>query len=114
MSWLVSLFTGLSLRAWLTVGAVVIAAMWSAYCYKAGYGAADAYWMAKNLEAKIEKLEREIATQKAADEEEDKLRADLDAENAQLKKVIDDYIKELAARPDKCPLGDDADRLNGL
>jgi predicted Zn-dependent peptidase len=110
MTWL----TGLSLRAWLTIGAVVIAAMWSIYVYRAGYAAADAMWQAKALESQIEKLKLEIKTQREADAAEDKLRAELDAENDQLKKVIETYVEELKSRPDKCPLGDDADKLNGL
>jgi hypothetical protein len=110
MTWL----TGLSLRAWMTIGAVVIAAMWSVYVYRAGYAAADAMWRAKALESKIAKLELEAKIQAEAEATKDKLIAELQAETEQQEKVINDFLAENEKRTDKCPLGDDADKLNGL
>lgn len=103
--------SGVSIRAWFIIGAVAIFALWSGYCYKIGYQAADAAWIAKQLEAKIAKLELEIKTQKDADAIEDKLREELAAENEQQKKVIDDFLEQNEKRPDKCLLGDDAGKL---
>lgn len=111
MSWIISLVTGLSGRVWLIIGAIAITALWSGYCYKAGYSAADTMWQAKALEAKIAKLELEAKIQRDSDAAEDKLRGELEAENEQQKKVIDEYLKELQSRPDKCLLGDDAGKL---
>ncbi|WP_119271414.1 hypothetical protein [Taklimakanibacter deserti] len=111
MSWIVSGLSGLSLRAWLAIGAVVAFAAWSFYVYGLGYSLADSLWKAKQLEAKIVRLELELKVQKEADEAEDRLRAELEQENEQQKKVIDAYLEELAKRPDKCLLGPDAERL---
>lgn len=103
--------SGLSIRAWFIIGAVALFAVWSGYCYTIGYRAADAAWTAKQLEAKIAKLELEIKTQKDADAIEDKLREELADENAQQKKVIDDFLANNEKRTDKCLLGDDAGKL---
>jgi len=102
---------GLSFRAWLIIAAVTAFALWSALCYRAGYSTADAAWQARALEAKIAKLELEIKTQKEADAAEERMRAELDREDDQQKKLIDDYLAALQSRPDKCLLGDDAGRL---
>lgn len=104
-------FGGFSFRAWLIIAAVLAFAFWSGFCYRAGYSAADAMWQAKALEAQIEKLKLEIKVQQEADAAEDKLLTELQAENDQQQKVIDEYLKELEKRPDKCLLGDDAGRL---
>lgn len=111
MSWLLSIFTGLSIRAWLIIAAVAAFAIWSFHVYNVGYSVADGMWKAKALEARITKLELEIKLQHDADAEEDRLRSDLEAENEQQKKVIDDFLAELKNRPDKCLLGPDAERL---
>src|SRR5262249_48733906 len=102
---------GLSLRGHLVIAAVVCFALWSVFCYRAGYSTADTAWQAKALESKIAKLELEIKTQREADAVEDQSRAELEAENEQQKKGIDAYLDELKSRPDKCLLGDDAGRL---
>ena len=102
---------GLSFRAWLIIGAVIAFAGWSGYVYSAGHAAADGAWRAKALEAKIARLELEIEVQKEADAAEDEMRAALDRENDRQKTLIDGYLTELHTRPDKCLLGDDADRL---
>lgn len=111
MSWIVSVLSGLSMRAWLVIGAVFAFATWSFYVYGVGYSIADGLWKAKQLEAKIARLELELKVQKEADATEDRLRAELERENEQQKKVIDAYLEELAKRPGKCLLGSDAERL---
>lgn len=111
MSSILSAFGGLSVRAWLVLGAVTAFAIWSFYVYGVGYSVADGMWKAKQLEAKIAKLELELKVQKDADAEEDRLRTELEHENEQQKKVIDAYLEELSSRPDKCLLGRDAERL---
>ena len=111
MSWIVSGVSGLSMRAWLVIGAVVAFAAWSFYVYGVGYSLADGLWKAKQLEARIARLELELKVQKEADAAEDRLRAELERENEQQKKVIDAYLEELAKRPGKCLLGPDAERL---
>lgn len=104
-------FGGLSFRAWLVAAGIALFAIWSAYLLHVGYSWADAAWQAKALEAKIAKLELEAKIQRDADATEDKLRGELEAENEQQKKVIDEYLAELQSRPDKCLLGDDAGKL---
>jgi hypothetical protein len=106
-----SLFGGFSLRAWLIASAVIAFGLWTWRAYGAGYDKADAMWRAKALEARIAKLELELKVQKQADAAESQLRAELEAENEQQKKVIDDYLAELDSRADKCLLGPDARRL---
>ena len=108
------LLGGFSLRLYVIAAALTAFALWSGYLYGAGYSAADAMWRAKALEAQIAKLELEIKTQKDADAAEDKLVTELQTENAEQQKVIDAYAEEIKNRPDKCLLGDDAGRLNGL
>lgn len=119
MSWLRTLgglasglIGGVPMILWVYLAATVAFGVWTFHWYNAGYAAAETVWIAKQLEAKIAKLELEIKTQKDADAIEDKLRDELADENEQQKKVIDEYLKELQNRPDKCPLGDDADKLN--
>lgn len=102
---------GVPARAWLIIGAVAAFAIWSGYVYGTGYSAADSAWRAKQLEAKIARLELELEIQKDADATEDRLHAELERENQQQKKVIDGYLAELKSRPDKCLLGPDAERL---
>lgn len=111
MSALFSLFGGLSLRVWLIIAALVAFAAWSVHVYGIGYAVADNEWKAKALEAKLAKLELELKIQSDADAAEDKLRAELEQENEQQKKVIDAYLEEIKNRPDKCLLGPDAERL---
>ena len=60
MSWIFSIFAGLSARAWLVLGAVAAFAIWTFYVYGVGYSAADGMWKARELEARIAKLEREL------------------------------------------------------
>lgn len=102
---------GFSLRVWLIAIAMASLAAWSVYLVHFGYSWADAAWQAKALEAQIAKLKLEIKTQKDADAAEDKYTAELEAETAKQKEVIDAYAKELGGRPDKCLLGDDAGKL---
>lgn len=111
MSWIISFLGGLSMRAWLIIGAVTAFAAWSFYVYGIGYSLADNLWKARQLEARIARLEHELKVQKDADAEEDRLMAELEQENAQQKKVIDAYLEDLKNRPDKCLLGPDAERL---
>jgi hypothetical protein len=111
MSTLFSLLGGLSLRIWLIIAALVAFAAWSIHVYGIGYAVADNEWKAKALEAKLAKLELELKIQNDADALEDKLRAELERENEQQKKVIDAYLEEIKNRPDKCLLGPDAERL---
>jgi hypothetical protein len=111
MSWIFSILTGLSARAWLVLGAVAAFAIWSFHVYGVGYSIADGMWKAKQLEAKIARIELELKVQEDADAEEDRLRAELEQENEQQQKVIDAYLEELSVRPDKCLLGPDAERL---
>lgn len=106
-----ALLANLSFRVWLQGLALAAFALWSAYLLHAGYAWADAAWRAKALEAKIARLELELEIQREADAAEDRMRAELAAENEQQKKVIDAYLDELKNRPDKCLLGPDADRL---
>jgi hypothetical protein len=86
-------------------------AIWSGYIYAVGYSAADAMWKAKQLEARIAKLELELKIERDAEAAEDRLEAELEEENQRQKKVIDDYLAELNSRPGKCLLGPDARRL---
>jgi hypothetical protein len=111
MSWFFALFSGLSMRVWLIITALTAFAVWSFHVYGIGYSVADNAWKARQLEAKVAKLELELKIQKDVDAVEDKLHAELEQENAQQKKVIDDYLEELQNRPDKCLLGPDAERL---
>ena len=111
LKWALGLLGGLSPRAWLIIGAVACFALWSGYCYRAGYSTADAEWEARAHAAKIARLERELAIQRATDAAEERLRAELDSENNQLRRVIETYVEELKSRPGKCLLGPDADRL---
>lgn len=114
LSWLKigwGLLGGVSLNAWLIVGAVAGFGIWTWIVFDAGYDKADALWTAKALEAKIAKLEREALIREEADRREAQYIRELNAENEQYEKVIDDYTKELAKRPDKCLLGPDAGRL---
>jgi len=106
-----SVLRGLSFRAYLIAAGLAVFALWSAFCYRAGYSAADTAWRAKALESKIAKLQLEIQVQTEADAEEAKSRAELERENDQHKEIIDEYLAELRSRPDKCLLGDDASRL---
>lgn len=106
-----SLVGGISLRTYLIAAVTTAFALWTVHWYGRGYDAADAMWRAKALEAQIEKLKIELQTQREADAAEDRYTAELEAEKNQLQKVIDEYLKELEKRPDKCLLGDDAGRL---
>ncbi len=98
---------GISLRTWLIIGAVALWGWWSLHQYNAG-------WHAKELEVKIATMEKNAKVQEKADEEEARANRELNEENAQLQKAVNDYIEKLKKRPDKCPLGDDADELNRL
>ncbi|MGE0006858.1 MAG: hypothetical protein AB7S92_14845 [Parvibaculaceae bacterium] len=114
ISAIVKWLTGLSATTWIAAGLVALFALWTWRVYDAGYAAMERQCETAALEARIARLELEIQTRKDADAIEDRSRAELDAENKKLKKVIDAYVEELESRPDHCPLGDDADRLNGL
>lgn len=102
MSWIISLFMGFSLRAWLIAGAAAVFAIWSGYVYSAGYSAADAMWKAKNLEATIAQLKADLVAneeiRKDAEADADKAEAD----NAKLKELLD----ALSKKPGSCPLTD--------
>jgi hypothetical protein len=111
MSLILSLVSGVSMRAWLIGAALLAFAAWSVHVYGIGYAVADNAWKAKALDAKVARLERELKLQKDADEAEDQLRAELEQENRQQKKVIDAYLEEIRTRPGKCLLGPDAERL---
>jgi hypothetical protein len=111
MSLIFSLLGGLSMRVWLIIAALIAFAAWSVHVYGIGYAVADNMWKAKALEAKVASLELKLKVQKDADVAEGELRAELQRENEQQKKVIDAYLEELKTRPDKCLLGPDAERL---
>jgi hypothetical protein len=99
--------SGISLKTWLIVGAVALWGWWSIHQYNAG-------WNAKALEVKIATLEKNAKVKEVADKEETLARQELDKENAELEKRVREYEKKLKNRPNKCPLGDDADELNRL
>ncbi len=111
--WLVikNLLGGISLTAYMIGAGVIAFGVWTTVVYNAGYDKADALWVGKALEAKIEKLEHEawVNAQATADAEDKQQK--LDAEDAELEKLKDDYIKKLEERGDKCLLGDDATGL---
>lgn len=109
-----SVVGGIPMIVWVYLAATAAFGVWTLHWYNAGYAAAETVWIAKQLEAKIAKLELEIKTQKDADAIEDKLRTELADENEQQKKVIDEFLANNEKRTDKCPLGDDAGKLNGL
>lgn len=98
---------GISLKTWIIIGAVALWGWWSIHQYNAG-------WNAKELEVKIATLEKNAKVKEKADEEEAKQIRDLNAENNEMEKRINEYLEKLKKRPDHCPLGDDADDLNRL
>lgn len=84
--------------------------------YMKGYMAASAKCHDAELRYKIASLERDIAASKAADEIEKMLQGDIERENLDLQKKVQDYEAELATRPDnRCVLSPaDAAAINGL
>lgn len=107
-------FGGFSLTAWLIIGAVGAALLYTAYVYGEGKAAANAAWVLAQKEARIERLELEARVAQWAKQTEDALQSALEEENANLQKKVEDYADEIAKRPDRCLLGPDADRLNSL
>jgi hypothetical protein len=93
------------------IGAIALFAIWSGFVYGAGFSAAESRWIAKQLEAKIARLELELKIEKDSGALEDKLQIELERENERQKKVIEEYVAEIRSRPDKCLLGPDALRL---
>ena len=103
--------TGLSPRGWLAAGLAVLFALWTWRVHELGYDAAARACRTAALEARIRKLEVELRLARDADAAEDRLLAELSAETAQQKTVIDAYGEALRRRPDRCLLGPDAERL---
>lgn len=108
------LLGGVPVIFWVYLAATVAFGVWTLHWYNAGYAAAETVWIAKQLEAKIAKLELEKKVLEEAAALDKQFRDELAAENEQQEKVIDAFLEENAKRTDKCPLGSDADKLNGL
>ncbi len=90
---------GLSPRMWLIIAAVTLAALWSGYCYRAGYSAADSLWRARNLEAQIARLKADLAANEKIRKEAEADAAKSEENEIKLKELID------ALQNDKsCPL----------
>lgn len=100
---LIAYLGGMTIRACLIGGAIALASMWSAYCWHAGFAAADAYWRAKNLEATIEQLKADLAAN-----EEILKDAAIDASAAEDRETkLKELLDALAKKPGTCPLTDD-------
>ena len=114
MTWLIlKIVTFLGVPRWLAyliVIGIAVASIggmaWGAYSYiwNKGYYTADAEWQAKALQAKIDKLERELAVQALSDAEERRLTNELDDERAALETKLKDYENALALEGNSCPL----------
>lgn len=101
--------------AWAQTALIVAAAGAAAlaWAYTKGRSDAEAACRAAELQAEIDTMKRDLAAWKAADEVERMLNGDIAAERDRLAREIEDYERDLAARPDgRCLLSpDDIGRL---
>jgi hypothetical protein len=98
---------------WILGGLIALGTAGTMTAYFKGRADANANCREADLRAELATLKRDLAAWRAADEVENMLQRDLEAERKQLQERVSEYELELANRPDsRCVLDQrDVDRL---
>lgn len=110
---LAGLFGGASMLPWFVLGGVLAAFSLSGAAYFKGRSDAAARCQEAALRAEMATMKRDFAAWKAANEADQLLQSQIDADRKQLEERVKEYEAELSKRPDsRCALSKhDIDRL---